>query len=599
MPFADSNRVGIRILEESTWGTTPVAGNTRELRLTSSSFSPTKDTVVSDEIRADRMVSALTEVAASSGGDINYEFSSGAHDELLAAFLMGAWTRPMELDFWSGVSVTITAVNVVKVTGIDISTAAGYLTIGRRVKLEGFTNANNNGYFEILTAVVNGSDTDITLTTSTLVVESGLFTGRLYDANDVIVHNSTVMRAGTVAGQFDSNGGNAFAAAITAKQLVVGQKISVTGLGHQFGDFAVTLTMTTGDSYTFNDGTNPPITLIGDTDFTVGVTAAADATALADAVNAASPLEIWVDDDAAGNLTFQNLLTTQGVLTENIDTGSSVVVTDFTAGTPTSRGVFTILSLTDDTITVSPAPAVDANANAFKVNVKGSLLRNPSDVATIAQRSFSIETSFNDVSQFLMMTGMVPGTFSMEIASGSIITGAVGFQGRGSSMAQVEVLTGGGYTPLETTPGEVVNATSDIGTLLKDGVALPFCIQSLSLSGEANLRQQNCVGSKFSSGIGAGRFNLTGSMSVFFEDQTLFEDFLNHNTISLGWTITDAEGYEYHYSIPAMKLSQNEIAPGGIDQDVFENIEFTSLRDATTGAMLQVDRFSSNVAVGG
>ena len=198
-----------------------------------------------------------------------------------------------------------------------------------------------------------------------------------------------------------------------------------------------------------------------------------------------------------------------------------------------------------------------------------------------------------------MMTGMVPGTFSLDIASGAIITGTVGFQGRGSSMAQVAVLTGGGYTVLESTPGEVVNATADVGTLLKDGAALPFCIQSLSLSGEANLRQQNCVGSKFSSGIGAGRFNLTGSMSVFFEDQTLFENILQHDTVSLGWTITDAEGVEYHYSIPAMKLSQNEIAPGGIDQDVFENIEFTSLRDATTGAMLQVDRFSSNVAVGG
>ena len=88
-------------------------------------------------------------------------------------------------------------------------------------------------------------------------------------------------------------------------------------------------------------------------------------------------------------------------------------------------------------------------------------------------------------------------------------------------------------------------------------------------------------------------------MSVFFEDETLFENFLQHDTVSLGWTITDAEGVEYHYFIPAMKLSQNEIAPGGIDQDVFENIEFTSLRDATTGAMLQVDRFSSNVAVAG
>jgi hypothetical protein len=227
------------------------------------------------------------------------------------------------------------------------------------------------------------------------------------------------------------------------------------------------------------------------------------------------------------------------------------------------------------------------------------MLRNPSDVATIAKRFFSIETSFNDVGQFLMMTGMVPGTYSLEIASGAIITGTVGFQGRGSSMAQVNVLGTAPYLILDSTPGEVVNATADIGNLLKDGVALPFCIQSLSISGEANLRQQNCVGSKFSSGIGTGRFNLTGSMSVFFEDQTLFENFLQHDTVSLGWTITDAEGVEYHFNIPAMKLAQNEIAPGGIDQDVFENIEFTSLRDPATGAMLQVDRMSSNAPVGG
>jgi len=598
VPFADSNRVGIKILEEVTFGVTPAGGTTRELRLTSSSLAANKETVVSDEIRADRMVSAITEVAASSGGDINFEFSAGAHDELLAAFLMGTWSRPMELDFWKGVQVDITAVNTVVIRGIDVSTASGYLFAGRRIKLDGFTDANNNGYFEITSAVF-ATDTTIVLTTSTLIIENGNFNSRLYDANDVIVHNSTAVRAGTVAGEFDSNTTNAFAAGIAAGQLVVGQKISVVGLGHQIGDILVTLTMDSTDSISFDDGVNPVITLLASSDWTTGVTDAADATELAKAINAASPLDIFCDDDAGGQLTLKNLNTAQGEILEISDTGSAFVVTDFNAGVPTARGVFTLESVADDILGVSPSPGVDANIELWPISVKGSSLKNPSDVSVIAQRFFSIETAFNDVSQFLANDGMIPGTFGLEIASGAIVTGTIGFQGRSSSMVAATVIGTAPYLQLATHPGEVVNATADIGNVVKDGVLSTACIQSISLSGEANLRQQNCIGSKFSSGVGAGRFNLTGSMTVFFETAELFNNFIDHDTISLGWTITDKEGVEYHFNIPAMKLSADAIAPGGIDQDVFETIEFTSLRDTVTDAMLIVDRFSSNVAVGG
>jgi len=64
--------------------------------------------------------------------------------------------------------------------------------------------------------------------------------------------------------------------------------------------------------------------------------------------------------------------------------------------------------------------------------------------------------------------------------------------------------------------------------------------------------------------------------------------------VSLEFSITDAEGVAYYFTIPAIKIAQDEIAPGGIDQDVFENIEFTAFRDATTDTMFQIDRFSPN-----
>lgn len=593
MPFSDANRASIRVLEESVWGQTPGSGVTREVRLTASSLSATKETVVSDELRADRMVSALTEVSAASQGDINFEYSAGAQDEFLAAFVLSAWSRPQTMDFFKGKTVSVTGASVVTISG---SIVTDYLTAGRRVKLSGFRNPANNGYFSIFSVATAGSDTVVTLNETSLVAEVGSFESTLYDANDVIVLNSTAIAA--AAGKFTSGGANAFASARTAKQLVTGQKIFVEGLGFETGTIALSGALASADSVTVSDGTNS-YTFVAGTDFTLAGTAAGDAEALAAAINdrryAATALNVKASA-ATGTVTVTNLNHTGGAITEGTDGGAVVIVTNFAGGVATARGYFTITSVSDDEIGVSPSPGVVAAGAA--VSVKGSLLRNPSDQAEINQRMFTIETAYNDVGQFMVQDGMVPGTFSLEIASGSTVSGTIGFQGRATRMQATSVLSDdGAYTVLGTTPGEVVNATVNIGNILKNDGTFGGFIQSLSLSGEANLRQRAGIGQKFSKGIGVGRFSLTGSMTAYFEDDALFKDFINHNTVSLSFTITDAAGASYVYTLPAMKLAQDNVAPGGIDQDILENIEFTALRDPATGCMLQIDRFSPNDAV--
>ena len=225
------------------------------------------------------------------------------------------------------------------------------------------------------------------------------------------------------------------------------------------------------------------------------------------------------------------------------------------------------------------------------------MLRNPGNFADIVQRKYTIETAFNDVGQYMVQDGMVPGMFSLEVAAGAIVTGTIGFQGRATNMVQTSVLSNPAvYDVLDATPGEVVNATTNVGAIEKDGVVTTAAIQTISISGEANLRQQAAVGSKFARGIGAGRFNLTGSLTVYFEDESMYTDFINHATVSLSFPITDLDGQTYVFSLPSIKLSADEIAPGGIDQDVFDNIEWTAFRDPVTQCMLQVDRFSPNKA---
>jgi len=595
LPFADANRAQIRYIEESSFGVTPASGTTREVRLTSSSLTANKETVVSDELRADRMVSDIVEVSASSGGDINFEWSSGPQDEFLAAFLLSQWERPMTMDYWKGVTVSVTSTSQITVSGSDITK---YLIAGRRVKVTGFANAENNGYFSILSVVLNGSDTQVNLNESTLVIEAGNIQSRLFDANDVIVFNDVNISLGATG--IDGNATNPFAAAITAGQLQLGQKIYVDGLGLE----TATLTGTdpaalTTSVLTFDDGVNTAQLTAG-TDYTIGVDADTDLAALTAAINALrsrtlSPLNLKATHITATDIiTITNLNATGGAITVDTVDANLALVT-FTGGVAGASGIYTITALADDLLTVNPVPPVVA-AGAV-TNIKGSHLKNSGDETAIQQRFFSIETAFQDVGQYMEQDGMVAGTFSLEIATGSIVTGTVGFEGRATSLVQATVLGGVAYDVLDSQPGEVVNATTDVGDIVKDGSPLLACIQSISLTGEAGLRMQNCVGSKFPRGIGTGRFNLTGSMTVYFEDEELFTDFINHDTISLEFSITDSEGQAYFFTIPALKISQDEIAPGGIDQDVFENIEFTAFRDPTTDTMFQIDRFSPNAAV--
>lgn len=592
MPFADANRAQIRYIEESTFGVTPASGTTREVRLTSSSLSANKETVVSDELRADRMVSDIVEVSASSGGEINFEFSSGPQDEFLAAFLLSQWERPMTMDFWEGLVLSVTGATTIVVNGSDVS---AYFTAGRVIKLAGWVNPANNGYFTVVSASFGAGATTITVSGATLVAETGTVNSRIFDANDVIVLNNTAISLGATG--LDGNATDPFAAAIAAGQLQLGQKIYVDAAGSRETGTVTFAAGAAASTITISDGANTAV-LVSGTDFALVGTAATDAAAFAAAVNALrfrtlNPVNV-VATVSTGTVTITNLNSTGGSIVETV-VDANVTVVDFAGGVAGASNFYTITALADDLISLSPAPPVVAAGD--NIVIKGSHLKNSGIVSDIAQRYFTIETAFQDVGQYMVQDGMVAGSFSLEIATGAIVTGTIGFEGRATNLVQTSLLGNAPYTTLAAQPGDVVNATTDVGNLVKDGAVLNVCLQSLSLSGEANLRMQNCVGSKFPQGIGTGRFNLTGSMTAFFETQELFEDFINHETVSLEFTITDSEGMVYYFGIPSFKISQNEIAPGGIDQDVFENIEFTAFRDATTNTMFQVDRFSPNAAV--
>lgn len=605
---AEANRAVLRYLAEDPdcWGVTPSSGSTREMRIISSSLTANKETVVSNELRADRMVSDVVEVAASSGGEINVEFSAGSLDDFMQAFLLGAWTRPMTFDKFEGTAVSITDAG--GATRIDISGGdfSDYFVAGRRIKTEGFTSHLNNDYWQVLSVAFAGGVTQVTTTVDTGVTEVGTAFARVSDANDVVILKSTVVRAGTgPANQFDSNGGDIFASAIAAGQLVVGQKIFVSGLGYEVGTVTFTGLPADEETLTIHDGEKQVVfEFDNDGAFTRGnvpVTIGADATAMATALQAAimdqlRKKKITVSASfAAGVVTVRNLHPDQvanAALSAISDTAANTASVSFTGATATF-GFFTITALTDDIISVAEDVAVNANAGTLAVTIKGSHIRNPGELEDIQSQSFTIETGFSDVNQYFRQTGLRVGGFTMSLSAGEIVTGTLNMMGKETSTSIVSILGNAPYDVLASTATPVLNATTNVGNLYKNGELLASAVQSIELTGEASLREQRAVGSKFPAGIGTGRFNLTGNITSYFETLEMYDHFLNHDTISLAFDFLDSDRNAYWFTIPALKITTDPIAPGGIDQDVLEEMEFVALRDPNLSTQFMIDRFSS------
>lgn len=247
---AESNRGVLRWINEVTWGTTPASGTVRTMRITSSSLEAKKTTKVSEEIRADRMVPGIIEVAAMTDGDVGFEFSAGGQDDFYEQFLLANFSKSMNHLLVKGSSVSIVTTSKIRLAGQDLT---GWLTANQYVKLEGFVGLTNNGYFKVSSFSYTGGNTDIITVETTLVVEAGSTYTKLLDANDVLVKST--LAAISSGNKITLTGWT------TGLGLLAGQKLWLEGLGKETATIAVNgVPPANNDTFTITDGVNPAVT---------------------------------------------------------------------------------------------------------------------------------------------------------------------------------------------------------------------------------------------------------------------------------------------------------------------------------------------------
>ena len=268
--------------------------------------------------------------------------------------------------------------------------------------------------------------------------------------------------------------------------------------------------------------------------------------------------------------------------------GGSATANKFT-GNPENNDWVRIAAITSHLLTLDNLPenwATDSGSSKTIQVFFGDVLKSGSE-----RQSFVIEKGFLglDIPVYIPFKGMMVNTFSLSFQPGEIVSGSFTFMGKNAGDA-VETPLDSSVTDSES--GEIMNAFRDVGRISEGGsvIAGPSYIQGFSISATNNLREQKGVGVYGLAGVGIGDFEVTGDISVYFEEVSMYNKIVNNTATSFS-VIIGKSNQAYIFQLPRVKLGAGTPQATSRNTDVVISSNFTALKDPTTSQALCIDRF--------
>lgn len=201
-------------------------------------------------------------------------------------------------------------------------------------------------------------------------------------------------------------------------------------------------------------------------------------------------------------------------------------------------------------------------------------------------KSFTLEAEYNDLTLFHAFKGCRVNSLSLAIAPGSIITGSLGFMGKIDTTPTGATAGTGAATAAVS--GSPMNAVDHVSGITEGGSAVE--VLGVDLTVNNGLRLQQIVGSLSPDGIGYGRFNVTGSLRLYFADAGIITKYNAGTESSLSVTLTDAAGNAYAIKLDAIKYTDYDKPTEGPEGDIIATVPFQAYMDATTAKTFRATR---------
>jgi len=251
--------------------------------------------------------------------------------------------------------------------------------------------------------------------------------------------------------------------------------------------------------------------------------------------------------------------------------GDMVLISGFT-GSASNNGVARITAKAAGAITIDGLILVNDSAGE-SVTIK----EMDKLVAGTTRRSFSIMRDFSDLTagRYQLFTGSEYNTGNFSAGLDSVVTMTYGIIGQSQSSS---ASAPGSSTFGDPTTTEPMVPTD--GSVSSDGVVSAI-ITSLEFSVDNGMETKFQLSSSTTSQPGQGISNATGSITAYFDNDTLMNLFINETVSTLKQELSDAAGNTLAVFFPKIKYNGGQPDVGGEANSPI-TLPFQALFDATT-----------------
>lgn len=296
------------------------------------------------------------------------------------------------------------------------------------------------------------------------------------------------------------------------------------------------------------------------------------------------------------NLTGQGFSTNNTSLFDSVVAGQWIRVSGFTASAGASNGLYrvTAVDAANDEIQVSatagngPNQVADASTGS-EVNIQGSYVRNG-----VAFRSFYIEKQLS-ATLFLYYAGSYISGGTLNAQVGGFLEGSFDFLSASETNGTSTQSTGG---PTAAPTGQVIDTVAGFQQLEVNDTAIAAVVQGISWTvTKNNARAQYGLGQAAAQGMARGTIDVSGTMSVYFTDFTLYTDYKNETDRIVSFAALDNLGNGYIFTLPGVTLMNPQVVAGGPDTDIVSEFELEGNEGSGVyaGVIMQIDKIPAAI----
>ena len=216
----------------------------------------------------------------------------------------------------------------------------------------------------------------------------------------------------------------------------------------------------------------------------------------------------------------------------------------------------------------------DLLQSAFFGRFSGGILKNG-----IQPLYLTIEDRSEDINQYRVFRGCAVNTLAVSIKPNAIVTATFGIVGKSSTSSNASIDSD---ASIEDTSDNQPFVSFE-GTL-KEGGTNQAIITGLDFQIDNGLQPTFVVGSAETPQLEYGRSNVTGTITAYYQDQTLMNKFLNETESSLEMSLSDGTN-TYNFKMPRIKYSGAEV-PVQNEQSRIITLPFTALLDDASDASI-------------